>query len=128
MNVPMRRSMDEREQVAAGGAVQGVAGGGEFPYPERERRGTISDRQGGLHPSEGDARAETEVGEKGVVSLAQVLGIIQDFGPCTIVDLWDMGLERGKPLHEALRTLVRNGSIDDRLEFAHSRHRIYSAK
>lgn len=56
----------------------------------------------------------------------RALGIIEERGPCTIQDLWDSGMERGKPLHEALRSLEANGKIDNRLEFAHSRHRIYS--
>jgi hypothetical protein len=56
-----------------------------------------------------------------------VLSVIEDIGPCTIVDLWEAGLERGRPLHEALRSLEADGQISNRLEFAHSRHRVYSA-
>ncbi len=56
----------------------------------------------------------------------QALDVIQGGGPCTIQDLWDAGLPRGKPLHEALRSLEAQGRISNRLEFAHSRHRIYS--
>ena len=54
-----------------------------------------------------------------------VLAIIEDHGPCTIVDLWNAGLERGKPLHDALRALEKLGKISNRLEFVHSPHRIY---
>lgn len=54
-----------------------------------------------------------------------VLAIIEDQGPCTIVDLWNAGLERGKSLHEALRALEKIGHISNRLEFRDSPHRIY---
>ncbi len=57
----------------------------------------------------------------------RALGVIQG-GPCTIVDLWEAGLERGKPLHEALRSLEMNGQITNRLERANDPHRIYSAR
>jgi len=57
----------------------------------------------------------------------RALGAIENLGPCTIVDLWEAGLERGRPLHEALRSLEADGQIENRLEFAHSRHRVYSA-
>ena len=56
-----------------------------------------------------------------------VLTVIEETGPLTIVDLWDAGFDRGKPLHEALRALEGLGRIESRLEFAHSRHRIYRA-
>ena len=54
-----------------------------------------------------------------------VLAIIEDQGPCTIVDLWNAGLDRGKPLHETLRALEKLGKISNRLEFRDSPHRIY---
>jgi hypothetical protein len=57
----------------------------------------------------------------------QALGVIEDSGPCTIVDLWQAGLERGKPLHEALRSLERDGQIENRLEGGYTPHRVYSA-
>lgn len=57
--------------------------------------------------------------------ILDVLSVIGVNGPCTIVDLWDFGFARGKPLHEVLRALERVGKIESRLEFAHSRHRIY---
>ena len=60
----------------------------------------------------------------GVIS---VLAVIEEHGPCTIVDLWEAGLERGKALHESLRALEALGQISNRLEFATSRHRIYTA-
>ncbi len=58
----------------------------------------------------------------------QVLSTLQVKGPMTIVGLWDEGFQRGKPLHEALRALEADGQITNRLEFAHSRHRVYSAR
>lgn len=58
----------------------------------------------------------------------RALGIIADYHRgCTILDLWQAGLERGRNLHEALRTLEADGQITNRLEFATSRHRIYKA-
>lgn len=58
----------------------------------------------------------------------QVFGAIALHGPMTIVDLWDQGFQRGKPLHEALRGLEANGLISNVLKGGYSRHRIYSAK
>jgi hypothetical protein len=57
----------------------------------------------------------------------QVFGTLIELGPLTIVDLWDQGFPRGKPLHEALRSLEAEGFITNRLEFAHSPHRVYQA-
>ena len=58
---------------------------------------------------------------------ARALGFIANMGPCTIVDLWECGLERGKPLHEALRALENDGQISNVLKGGYSRHRIYTA-
>ncbi len=63
-----------------------------------------------------------------MASIAErALTIIQLNGPCTIVDLWAAGLERGRNLHEALRSLEADDRITNRLERADSRHRIYTA-
>jgi hypothetical protein len=58
----------------------------------------------------------------------QVLGTLIERGPMTIVDLWDQGFQRGKPLHEALRSLEAGGHITNRLERADSPHRVYQAR
>ena len=61
------------------------------------------------------------------VTADMVLGTLVELGPMTIVDLWNEGFQRGKPLHEALRSLEAEGHISNRLEFANSPHRVYRA-